>query len=67
MESKWQVMGRVSAVGIEIAACIGIGAVGGYFADKKWGFYPYGTLLGILFGVAAAAKALWRVAKRGVV
>jgi len=58
----WRSAGTASALGIEIALCLGIGGYGGYLLDRKlnthWIMY-----LGLLFGLGAAIKGIMRVVK----
>ncbi|MFO8056373.1 MAG: AtpZ/AtpI family protein [bacterium] len=54
-----------SALGLEMGFAIGIGAISGYYLDEWIGWTkPWLTLLFMFFGIAAAGKAFWRVAKQ---
>ena len=59
----WRIAGTTGAVGIEIAAAIGIGYLGGHHLDHKFGTQPWLSYLGLLAGIGAAIKALVRVTR----
>jgi len=59
----WRIALNTGAVGIEIAACIGIGYLGGSFLDRRLGTAPWIGYFGLLAGVGAAIKALVRVTR----
>ena len=52
--------GRYSALGIEIAAAIGIGALGGNWLDEKLQSSPWGLFAGMVVGIGAAVQAIRR-------
>ena len=64
-ESKkmWTIAATTGAVGLEIAAAIGIGYIGGQYLDRKLGTTPWLTWVGFAAGVGAAIKALIRVVR----
>lgn len=52
---------RLSGIGFQMAGVIGIGAYGGWWADKRIGWdFPLLTLLGSLGGVAVAIYILFK-------
>ena len=53
-----------SALGLEMGFSVIIGLAAGFYADKYLGTYPYLTLVFMLFGMAAAFKAVYRAYKR---
>jgi ATP synthase protein I len=53
-----------SSLGLEMGLCVAIGLGMGYFLDKYFGTNPYLTILFMLFGVAAAFKALYVLWKK---
>ena len=59
----WRIAGTTGAVGIEIAAAIGIGYLGGNYLDHKFGTQPWIGYIGLLAGIGAAVKALIRVTR----
>ena len=59
----WRIAGFTGAVGLEIAAAICIGALGGRFLDRKLGTDPWLTYLGFAAGIGAALKALVRISR----
>jgi ATP synthase protein I len=59
----WRIAGTTGAVGIEIAAAIGIGYLGGHYLDHRFGTQPWLSYLGLAAGIGAAIKALVRVTR----
>lgn len=52
---------RFSGIGFQMAAIIGLGAYGGWWADQHTGWkFPAFTLLGSLGGVAVAMYILFK-------
>ena len=47
-------------LGTTLFACVIVGLVGGYFADRFLGTQPWLLLVGLGFGIAAAAWNLYR-------
>jgi len=60
----WRLAGRYSAVGIEMAAAVVIGTLGGLWLDSKLGTEPYLFIFGLVVGVGAATKTIIRIAKQ---
>lgn len=54
----------LSTVGLEILLSVAFGFLGGRWLDTKLGTHPYITIVGFLFGMAAATRFLVRAAKR---
>ena len=46
---------RLVALGTMLFACVAIGLAAGYFADRWLGTQPWLVLVGLAFGIAAAA------------
>ena len=57
-------MAKSSAIGIQFAISIAIGAWGGNWLDKKFDTAPWLLLIGVLFGAAAGFRDLYRLAKK---
>ena len=62
--SAWAQALSVGSVGIEMAISVSLGALGGRWLDRRFDTAPAFLLVGFLFGVLLAARALYRVAKR---
>jgi ATP synthase protein I len=62
-KKMWRIAGTTGAVGIEIAAAIGIGYLGGHYLDHKFGTDPWIGYIGLMAGIGAAVKALVRVTR----
>jgi ATP synthase protein I len=59
----WRIAGNTGSVGLEIAACIAVGYLGGQWLDRRLGTEPWLEWLGLVVGVGAAIKALIRVTR----
>lgn len=57
----WALASRYSAVGIEMAAAVGLGAIAGNWLDGRFLTAPWGLLVGFGIGLGAAMKAVARV------
>jgi len=62
-KKMWSIVATTGAVGLEIAAAIGIGYLGGQYLDRKLGSTPWLTWVGFGAGVGAGIKALVRVVR----
>jgi ATP synthase protein I len=62
-KKMWTIAGTTGAVGLEIAAAIGIGYFGGQYLDRRLGTTPWLAWVGFGAGVGAAIKALVRVTR----
>jgi len=57
-------IGRCSTIGMEMAACVLVGAAVGYFIDKEIaGIRPWSTLMFTLLGFLAGVKRLLALGK----
>jgi len=63
VQQDWKGVGRYGTVGLELAASVLIGLFGGQWLDKKLGTHGILTLVGLTYGVAAAARVVWRALK----
>jgi ATP synthase protein I len=57
--SSW----RLASVGIEFAVSVLIGLLGGRWVDGKLGTEPWLMIVGLLLGVAAGFRGLYRTAR----
>jgi F0F1-type ATP synthase assembly protein I len=64
VKQDWKGVGSYGTVGIEVALSVVVGLIGGSWLDGKFGTGPWLTLAGLAYGVAAAARALYRAARR---
>jgi F0F1-type ATP synthase assembly protein I len=62
-KKMWRIAGTTGAVGIEVAAAICIGYLGGHYLDHKFGTQPWLSYIGLFAGIGAAVKALLRVSR----
>ncbi len=58
----WRSALRYSAVGLEMGVAVGLGVLLGVWLDKKLGIQPWGTLGGLLLGIATGFRGLFRAA-----
>lgn len=63
-KKNWRDLLVFGALGLEIAFDVCIGAVAGYYLDRRFNTQPWLLLLFMCFGIAAAAKAVWRDARK---
>ena len=56
---------KFSGLGLEMGAAVLIGLVAGRALDRWLGTSPWLMVLFLLFGFAAAARAVWRVLRSG--
>jgi ATP synthase protein I len=64
-EAKKQLrhVGRLSTIGIEIALSVVVGALSGRWLDGKFDTTPYLTVTGIILGVVAGFRSLYRTTR----
>ena len=63
-QKMWRLAGSYSAVGIEMAAAVAIGTLGGLWLDSKLGTEPYLFLFDLVVGIGAATRTIIRIARR---
>ena len=63
-KSSWGSLGQAASIGIEFVICIVIGLALGHFWDSKFQSEPWGMLVGLVLGIFAAFRALFRLARR---
>lgn len=51
---------NMATIGLELVLSIALGFFGGRYLDNKFGTAPWLSVVGFLFGVAAAVKAIHR-------
>lgn len=61
--TNWKEVLKYSSIGIEMVLCVVIGISGGGWLDKKFRTEPILSILGLIIGILAAGKAIWRVTK----
>jgi ATP synthase protein I len=64
VQQNWKALGGPGTVGIEIVLSVAVGLLGGSWLDKKFGTAPWLTLIGLAYGIAAAARAIYRALKK---
>ena len=59
--SDW---GKVLTIGFEVAVGVALGYAIGHWLDRKYGWGPWGTLVGAMLGLAAGMYLLIKEALR---
>ena len=60
MQQYWKGIGSYGTVGLELALSVLVGLLGGRWLDDKLGTGGWLTAVGLGFGLAAGARAVWR-------
>jgi F0F1-type ATP synthase assembly protein I len=55
---------KTGAIGLEVGLSIVVGGAMGYAVEHYFDITPWGLIIGAGFGTAAAARTLYRFAKR---
>ncbi len=58
--SSWRGLATFAQLGTTLFACVVVGLAAGYFADRWLGTQPWLLLIGLGFGIAAAAWNFYR-------
>jgi ATP synthase protein I len=61
-----QIVGSYSYVGIFFGVAVCIGLFAGRWADHRWHTEPWLTLVGVVIGVAAGFRELYRLSKKAL-
>lgn len=64
MKQDWKGIGRYGTVGLEVVLSVVFGLVVGRLLDERLGTGGWLTLLGVVYGVAAGVRALYRAAQQ---
>jgi F0F1-type ATP synthase assembly protein I len=56
----------VGSIGFVVAGGVVLGWLAGSWADRRWGWEPWGTLAGVLLGLAGAAMECWVILKKTI-
>jgi len=57
---SWAKVGGLAIIGTVMGVCVALGLAVGYWLDRKLGTGPWLALAGLLVGVTAAFRELWR-------
>ncbi|MDY0059849.1 MAG: AtpZ/AtpI family protein [Myxococcota bacterium] len=60
---RWLTVADGATLGLEMGISVALGVAGGLWLDRRLGTRYWG-LVGLLVGIGAAGRALWRVAAR---
>jgi ATP synthase protein I len=61
-----QALSNYSYVGIFFGVAVCLGLFAGHWADRRWHTEPWLTLVGVLIGVAAGFRELYRLSKKAL-
>ncbi len=64
MQQYWKGLGGPGTLGIELVVGVAVGLFGGSWLDKKFDTSPWFTVIGLTYGIAAGARAIYRALKR---
>jgi len=64
VQQNWKGLGGPGTLGLELVAGIALGLFGGQWLDKRFGTGPWFTLIGLAYGIAAGARAIYRALKK---
>lgn len=64
MQQNWKGLGGPGTLGLELVVGIALGLFGGNWLDKRFGTSPWFTLVGLTYGIAAGARAIYRALKK---
>lgn len=64
LKKSIKTLGYLSTVGLAMALSIAIGALVGYYIDKKFGTDPWFSFIGLALGIAAAFRNLYMLYKK---
>ncbi|MFC1495351.1 AtpZ/AtpI family protein [Thermodesulfobacteriota bacterium] len=63
-KKMFRTLGFLSTIGMTMAFSIGLGALAGYYLDKKFASAPWFFIIFLIFGIIAAFKNLHMVYKK---
>ncbi|HEY2749602.1 MAG TPA: AtpZ/AtpI family protein [Polyangia bacterium] len=61
-----QALSNYSYVGIFFGVAVCLGLFAGHWADRRWHTEPWLTLVGVVVGVAAGFRELYRLSKKAL-
>ena len=61
--AMWRAASRFSYVGIFFGVAVVVGWLGGSWLERRVGGAPWVSLAGVLFGIAAGFRELFRIAR----
>jgi F0F1-type ATP synthase assembly protein I len=64
VHKNWKGLGSYSTVGLDLALSILVGLFGGRWLDRKLDTRGWLTMVGLGFGIAAGARAVWRALQK---
>lgn len=62
--SAWRSLGMLATVGLTFVVATAGATIAGYYADRWLGTSPWLTLLGLVIGIAAGFRDLFRSIKK---
>jgi ATP synthase protein I len=63
---QYRQMMKTHVGGMEVGLSVVVGALLGYWADRRFGTMPWGTLIGLALGCLTAGKVLYDISKKSL-
>lgn len=63
MQQNWKGLAGPGTVGLEVVLSVAVGLFGGAWLDAKFDTRPWLTIIGLVYGLAAASRAIYRALK----
>jgi F0F1-type ATP synthase assembly protein I len=57
-------VGLLMGMGVSLAVWLTVGVLAGRWADRAWGWAPWGTLAGSLVGITGASLNIYQIIRR---
>lgn len=63
-QGYWRTVGEIGSLGLSFVLALVLGTWAGVWIDQRFGWSPWATLTGFLFGFAAAVLNVVRITRR---
>lgn len=62
----WRTVGELGTLGLSFVLALAIGTGAGLWVDNRFGWSPWGMLVGLAIGFAAAVLNVYRITSRAL-